>query len=68
MLFKKPAHRVFDYTPRYFDPEKDERAKRKRKLKFRSSRHFTRKKRTSIYWFILILIVLFFIIRFQYGG
>ena len=25
MFFKKPRHRVFDYTPRFYKPEEDKR-------------------------------------------
>ena len=32
MFMKKPSHRVFDYPPRFYEPETDEREKRKTQL------------------------------------
>lgn len=31
-FFKVPKHRVYDYQPRYYDPEKEEREQRRREL------------------------------------
>ena len=67
MLFmKKPNYRKFDYQPRYYKAEEDEQEKRKRRLGFRSERHFQKKKRTPLYWFIIFAIVLY--IYLQFGG
>jgi len=57
MFFKKFQHRVFDYTPQFYDPEKDEELRRKRKLKFRTHLKVRRKK--VINPFVLLLIFLF---------
>jgi hypothetical protein len=32
-LFKIPSYNVFNYQPRYYDPEKDKREKRRRELR-----------------------------------
>lgn len=31
-FFKVPKHHVYDYQPRYYDPEKEEREQRRREL------------------------------------
>jgi hypothetical protein len=37
MFIKKPQHKRFEYTPRYYDPKKDEQAIRRRQIKFESN-------------------------------
>jgi hypothetical protein len=37
MFPRKPAHKRFEYTPRYYDPKKDEQAIRRRQIKFESN-------------------------------
>ena len=34
MFMRKPQHKTFDYTPRYYDPSKDEEARRRRRIRF----------------------------------
>lgn len=64
MFMKKPRHRVFDYTPQYYDPETDEELKekerRKRRLGFRSAK--TRHKiktRNPLYYILLFALLLY---------
>lgn len=68
MFMKKPSHRVFDYTPRFYKPEEDEDVRRKRKLGFRRHRKYTRRSKATnpFVWGILILIVLYLILKFQH--
>lgn len=64
MLIKKPKHRIFDYTPRYYDPKKDEKEKTKKRLHFaRDHEKNKRKKRSPIFWIILIILVIYAYIR-----
>jgi hypothetical protein len=69
MFFKKTQHRVFDYTPRFYDPEKDEELKelerRKRRLGFRVARTRHRVKRKSpLYYFVLFVLIVFVYLKF----
>lgn len=58
---KRPNHRVFDYTPRYYNPETDVKEKRKKKLGFRYARKSKyRKKSPVIAVIILIAVILFY--------
>jgi len=34
MFMRKPQHRRFEYTPRYYDPNKDEDERRRRRFRF----------------------------------
>jgi hypothetical protein len=65
MLMKKPSYRVFDYTPRYYNPDKDEKEKRKKRLLFRYKRQFNRRVRSPFYWIIIFIIILFFYLKFS---
>ena len=68
MLMKKPAHRVFDYTPRFYDPDKDPDERRRKRLAFSKMRRHTQKKRSPIVWLIFILVIIFLIIKFSARG
>jgi len=63
---KKPRHRIFDYTPRFYKPEDDTEEKRKKRLKFRYARKHKTKTRSPIIWLIFIAIVVYFYLKF--GG
>ena len=67
MFFKRPAHRVFDYTPRFYDPQKDEREKRKRKLGFAQQRRNLKKRRSPLIWAIFIIFVIFIYLKLTGG-
>jgi len=67
MFFKKTSNRVFDYPPRFYNPEKDELEKRKRKLQFSSQRKVNRKKKSPIVWIILIIMIVYIYLKFAGG-
>ncbi len=68
MFFKKKQHRIFDYPPRFYDPEKDESVRRKRKLKFRTYSHARKKTKPIIIWIVLIAMIIFLYIKFGSGA
>lgn len=57
MFMKKPANRVFDYPPRFYKPETDEKEKRKRKLGFTRKAKSYRNRRSPMIWIILAIII-----------
>ncbi|CUT00403.1 hypothetical protein JGI3_00338 [Candidatus Kryptobacter tengchongensis] len=63
MLFKRPQHLRFEYIPRYYKPEKDEELKRKerlrRSLKIQRIGISERKKRSLLWWLIIVGIVFY---------
>jgi hypothetical protein len=63
MFFKKPSHRIFDYTPRFYKPEEDEKEKKKRKLGFSRQLKVSRKKRSPIFWLLLVTIAIFIYLK-----
>lgn len=65
MLFKKPRHRIFDYTPRFYKPEQDENEKRKRKLGFRRNITQKRKKQNPVVWGIFVIIMIIIYLKFS---
>jgi hypothetical protein len=66
MFFRRPPHRVFDYTPRHYDPTKDESEKLRRRLGFSRYRRHKGKKRSPIIWLVFILAVIYLFLKF--GG
>ena len=60
---KRPSHRIFDYSPRFYKPEKDEQEKRKKKLGFSRQLKHKRKRRSPVIWILFILIILFAIFK-----
>lgn len=66
MFFKRPGHRIFDYIPRFYDPQTDKDEKLKRKLGFKHNRKHRGKKRNPVIWLVLILLVIYLLLRF--GG
>lgn len=65
MFIKKPKHRKFDYQPRYYDPNKDKDERRKRKLGFRSTKIKATKKRSPLIFIVMLIIIVYFILKFQ---
>ncbi|CUS85982.1 hypothetical protein [Candidatus Kryptobacter tengchongensis] len=63
MLLKRPQHLRFEYIPRYYKPEKDEELKRKerlrRSLKIQRIGISERKKRSLLWWLIIVGIVFY---------
>jgi len=66
MFMKRPRHRIFDYTPRFFDPQTDETEKKKRKLGFTRQRKYRARKRSPLVWLVFILAVIY--LFFKFGG
>ena len=63
MFMKKPNHRIFDYTPRFYDPETDPVERKKRQLGFRSQRKHISRKKSPMLWIILIMAIIFILIK-----
>ncbi len=57
MFMRKPQHKPFEYTPRYYDPKKDEDARRRRRIHFERNTHRGSHKP-------LIVIILLFILAY----
>lgn len=67
MLMKKPRHRVFDYTPRFYKPERDELNKKRKRIKFNSVRKYQRRKKSTVIWFVLIILILYIYLKLSSG-
>jgi hypothetical protein len=65
MFMKKPRHRVFDYTPRFYDPETDPVERKKRQLGFRSTRKHISRRKSPVLWILLIIVIIFILIKLQ---
>lgn len=70
MFFRRPNHKIFDYTPQFYDPDKDEELKklerRKQRLGFRNSR--SRQKfrvKSPLYYLVLLVIIVFIYLKFS---
>lgn len=63
MFMKKPRYRIFDYTPRFYKPELDEKERRKRKLGFSAQRKKIQKKRNPLIWIVLLVIVIYIYLK-----
>ncbi len=68
MLMKKPQYRKFDYTPRFYNPEKDEKEKLKRKLGFTRNVKVKRKTRSPIVWLFLVILVIIVLLKLAHIG
>lgn len=66
MFMKRPSHRVFDYTPRHYIPEADEKERRKRKLGFSKQLKVKRKKKNPVIWILLIIAVIWIILKLNH--
>ncbi len=65
MLMKKPGHRIFDYTPRFYDPKTDKDEKIKRRLGFTRKTKALRKKRNPLFWFVILAFIIYLYLRFS---
>lgn len=63
MLMKRPKHRVFDYTPRFYKPEHDEINKKRKKMNFNSVKNFQRKKRIPVIWLVLVVLLIYLYLK-----
>jgi hypothetical protein len=66
MFIKRPRHRIFDYTPRFYHPEDDKNEKLKRKLGFQRQLKLNRKKRSPMLWMVFIIVAVY--IYLKLGG
>lgn len=63
MFFKKPRHKTFDYTPRFYKPEEDKNERRKKKLGFRRQIKVQRRKKSPLIWVLLVIIVIYIYLK-----
>ena len=54
---QRVTHKRFDYTPRYYNPEKDESLKRRMRIKTRTKR----RNPTTVVWFAIVLLLAFYV-------
>ena len=52
MFGKLPKHRKFDYTPHYYDPEKEERETGRKRIQFS---HLRNRRQTKPYIWLIAL-------------
>ncbi len=65
MLMKKPRHRVFDYTPRFYNPQTDKDEKIKRRLGFTRKTKALRKNRNPLFWLVILAFVIYLYLKFS---
>ena len=63
MLMKKPGHRVFDYPPRFYKPEDDDKERRKRRLGFKRQLKIKRRKGSLVIWIILLALAVYIYLK-----
>ena len=59
MLPRRPQHKQFEYVPRYYDPSKDERERKNRRIKFERN---TRRGSHRPMYIIIAMFVLSFLL------
>ena len=67
MFMKKPQHRVFDYTSRFYKLEEDDKERRKRRLGFKRQSKINRRKGSSLIWIVLLMLVVFIYLKLTGG-
>ena len=65
MFIKKPSHRKFEYSPKYYKPELDEEEKRKRRLGFRSKFREKTSPKKPILFIGMFLIILYIFLKYN---
>ncbi len=58
MLLKRPTYRRFDYLPRYYKPELDEKERFKEQMR-RERTKTRRKSRPVLVWGVILFLVLY---------
>ncbi|MFN1833792.1 hypothetical protein AB2B38_000915 [Balneola sp. MJW-20] len=58
----RPKPKKFDYQFRYYDPEKDEREKRKKRIKFETHTRRRPAQFTRVLFFVVLLALVVYII------
>jgi hypothetical protein len=66
MLLKRPSYKRFDYTPRFYNPNRDPETMRRRELRF--ERQTRRGKNRPLYWVIAMLILSWLAYMWLSGG
>jgi hypothetical protein len=59
MIMRRPQHKQFEYIPRYYDPSKDEEARKRRRIKF--ERHTSRGAHRPLLFIIVALVLVYLI-------
>jgi len=67
MLMKKPRHRIFDYPPRFYKPEDDDKERRKRRIGFKRQLKMKRGKGNSVVWIVLLALAVFIYLKLTGG-
>ena len=71
MFMKRPKHKVFEYTPRFYNPEEDEELKelerRKRRLGFRRNIKIKRRRGSTVIYLALIILIIYLFLKFNVG-
>jgi hypothetical protein len=63
MFMKKPRHRIFDYSPRYYKPEDDKTERTKRRLGFSRQRKYRSRQKSPIIILVLVAIIIYFVLK-----
>ena len=64
MLMKKPKYNKFDYDPRFYKPKEDEDVKKRKRMKFSSSRKYNRKgSKKMVVLIAFVLAVIYFYLK-----
>jgi len=56
MFFKRIQHKRYDYQPRYYDPEKEDKHKLRKRINFQRGKYTRRKKNSRMLFYILIIL------------
>jgi hypothetical protein len=63
MLFKKPDHKKFDYTPIYYKPEKDPDVKMKERIRFRGRYGQNKHARKRIVFYAILFLLILYLLK-----
>jgi hypothetical protein len=66
MLLKRPSYKRFEYTPRFYNPDRDPENTRRRRMRF--ERQTRRGKNRPLYWVIGMLILSWLAYMWLGGG
>lgn len=62
---KKPEHKRFEYLPRYYKPETDEKNKFKNKFELTRKSYLSKRRNNKIFWyFVLVTFIIYLLVRF----
>jgi len=60
---KKPRHRVFDYTPRFYNPDKDPSEMKKRRIGLSRQRKFKSRRQSPIILLAIVALIIYIILK-----